>query len=473
VLGTHHPDRQMRESMTDRWYKADVVFDCPNCGKRSVETLIANASRHNPGGVAEGVRKTVAPLTCRVCNKPAPGGQQFQIGMNDLKPEDVSKLNLKLPEIPAFPAEKPCPCGLHGKTYGECCSGKGHHAMGNAMLLGSTPIIVPGARTHISSSVVMGDTRFRPLWNRLFYSPQEQPFHQFLDGLVVDTMGKEWFEQQLTLPYDKQNAIVRWRSSTISLLKKPGDADDAISTGHTLTGPAKAYLCLGYDLYWLQLVHKLPESLVKRLKEFQPFQGARYEILIAAVFARAGFDIDWIDDTKATGKHPEFIATHRQTQQKVGVETKSRKRQGSYNFAGTVSPETHLKGDVFGLYETAIKQSPQGGLPFLIFIDANVPDTIPAGIPGYSDFSIDAVPWMKEIRDGLVAIWQASEQASSESAVFVTNLAFYYGSNDEPSPAGMGSFFPSLKPQVPIVNEPMIQDLIYCLKFYAEVPRQI
>ena len=191
------------------------------------------------------------------------------------------------------------------------------------------------------------------------------------------------------------------------------------------------------------------------------------------MFARAGFDIDWIDDTKATGKHPEFIATHRQTQQKVGVETKSRKRQGSYNFAGTVSPETHLKGDVFGLYETAIKQSPQGGLPFLIFIDANVPDTIPAGIPGYSDFSIDAVPWMKEIRDGLVAIWQASEQASSESAVFVTNLAFYYGSNDEPSPNGMGSFFPSLKPQVPIVNEPMIQDLIYCLKFYAEVPRQI
>ena len=142
------------------------------------------------------------------------------------------------------------------------------------------------------------------------------------------------------------------------------------------------------------------------------------------MFARAGFDIDWIDDTKATGKHPEFIATHRQTQQKVGVETKSRKRQGSYNFAGTVSPETHLKGDVFGLYETATKQSPQGGLPFLIFIDANVPDTIPAGTPGYSDFPVDAVPWMKEIRDGLVAIWQASEQPSSESAVFVTDPRF-------------------------------------------------
>ena len=74
---------------------------------------------------------------------------------------------------------------------------------------------------------------------------------------------------------------------------------------------------------------------------------------------------------------------------------------------------------------------------------------------------------MKEIRDGLVAIWPASEQASSESAVFVTNLAFYYGSNDEPSPAGMGSFFPSFKRRSDW-NEPMTQDLIYCLKFYAE-----
>ena len=103
--------------------------------------------------------------------------------------------------------------------------------------------------------------------------------------------------------------------------------------GHTLTGPAKAHLCFSYDLYWLPLVNKLPLSLITRLKQFQAFQGARYEILIAAVFARAGFDIEWIDDVKAKGKHPEFIATHRQTKKKVGVETKSRKRQGSYNFA--------------------------------------------------------------------------------------------------------------------------------------------
>ena len=458
--------------MTDRWYKADVVFGCPSCGRRSCEPIIANASRDNPGGVMGQIAKLVKPLICYLCKKPAPEGTRFDIGMNDLTPDDVSKLKLNMPEIPPFPADKPCPCGLHGKLYGECCKGKGRHALGNSMLLGSTPIIVPGARTHILSSTVMGDTRFRVLWNKLFHSPQKETFHEFLDGLVLTTLGKNWFDEQLARPVEKQNAIVRWRSALLSLLKKPGDASDALNTGHTLTGPVKAYLGFAYDLYWLQLVNKLPETLITRLKS-PGYQGARYEVLIAAVFARAGFDIEWIDDKKATGKHPEFIATHKRTGKRVGVETKSRKRPGTYDFRGSVSPETHLKGDVFGLYETAVKQAPQEGMPFLIFIDANVPATVAPGVPPHGDLPVDNFPWMKAIRDGLVDLWQATEQPSAESAVFITNFAFYYGDDDEPSPVGMGSFFPSLNPRVPIVDEPMIQDLLHCVQLYAEVPRQI
>jgi len=42
----------------------------------------------------------------------------------------------------------------------------------------------------------MGDTRFRIYGNEVWHSPQEQTFHQFLDGLVGKTLGKDWFEQQ-------------------------------------------------------------------------------------------------------------------------------------------------------------------------------------------------------------------------------------------------------------------------------------
>ena len=217
------------------------------------------------------------------------------------------------------------------------------------MLRGTAPRLVSGALSQIQSSMVQGDTRFRIVWNKVWHYPQHETFHQFLDALVVGTLGKEWFEEQLLLPLKNQNAIVRWRTAMVELLRRPGDADDGVSTGHTLTGPAKAYQCFGYDLYWLQLVHKLPDSVIERLKDFGAFQGARYEVLIAAIFARAGFEVEWIDDNKASGKHPEFIATHKVTGKKVGVETKSRQRPGAMNYIGTVSPETHLKGDREGV----------------------------------------------------------------------------------------------------------------------------
>lgn len=390
-----------------------------------------------------------------------------------LRLHPIRSAALAVPPISSFDSAKPCPCGLHGKFYGACCRDKGIHAPGNEMLRGTKPKWVAGALAEIQSSMVQGDTRFRFIWNKLWQYPQHETFHQFLDALVVGTLGKEWFEQQLLLPLKNQSAIVKWRTAMLELLRRPPDADDGVSTGHTLTGPAKAYQCFAYDLYWLQLFHRLPETLIARLKDFRAFQGARYEVLVAAVFARAGFDIEWIDDDAAPKKHPEFIATHRRTRKEVGVETKSRQRPGAMNYIGTFSRETHLKGDVFDLYDKAVQQAPEGELPFLIFIDANVPDSPEKGLPSYSDIPVDDVSWMKEIRDRLVEIWNAAPGPTPESAVFITNMAYYYGDNENPSPGGMGSFFPSINPRVSLLEDPIVSDILYCLQTYDTVPRQI
>ena len=112
------------------------------------------------------------------------------------------------------------------------------------------------------------------------------------------------------------------------------------------------------------------------------------------------------------------------------------------NYIGTFSRETHLRGAVFDLYDKAVQQVPEGELPFLIFIDANVPDSPEKGLPSYSDIPVDTVSWMKEIRDWLLGIWNAATEPTHESAVLITNLAYYYGDKDQPSPGGMGSFFP-------------------------------
>ena len=61
---------------------------------------------------------------------------------------------LAMQSIPPFDPAKPCPCGLHGKSYGDCCKDKGIHALGNEMLRGTFPKTVPGALTQIQSSMV-------------------------------------------------------------------------------------------------------------------------------------------------------------------------------------------------------------------------------------------------------------------------------------------------------------------------------
>jgi len=98
---------------------------------------------------------------------------------------------LAMPSIPPFDPAKPCPCGLHGKSYGHCCKDKGIHVLGNEMLRGTAPRMVPGALSQIQSSMIKDDTRFRIVWNTLWHYPQHETFHQFLDALVVGTLGKE------------------------------------------------------------------------------------------------------------------------------------------------------------------------------------------------------------------------------------------------------------------------------------------
>ena len=80
---------------------------------------------------------------------------------------------------------------------------------------------------------------------------------------------------------------------------------------------------------------------------------------------------------------------------------------------------------------------------------------------------------MVAIRDRLVAIWNEAAGPSPESGVMITNFAFYYGDKDSPSPMGMGAFFPSLRPRVSVLGDPMMADLEYCLRSYDTVPRQL
>jgi hypothetical protein len=56
------------------------------------------------------------------------------------------------------------------------------------------------------------------------------------------------------------------------------------------TGPAQELLALAYDIYCLLQGDRLDWEVRDRLRTDDRFQGARYELAVAAIFIRSGFD---------------------------------------------------------------------------------------------------------------------------------------------------------------------------------------
>jgi len=75
-----------------------------------------------------------------------------------------------------------------------------------------------------------------------------------------------------------------------------------------------AYYWLAYDLYTIDHnAHndraRLPEDVLRRLKSASEFSSARHEILVAAIFLRGGYTIQWEDERDRSMSHCEFEAT--------------------------------------------------------------------------------------------------------------------------------------------------------------------
>jgi hypothetical protein len=87
---------------------------------------------------------------------------------------------------------------------------------------------------------------------------------------------------------------------------------------------------LAWDVATLIHAGEPPDELIDRLRDRDNFQGARYELAIAAIIARLECSITWLDADPGlrTVKHVEFEATHRPTGQTFAVEAKSRHPSG-------------------------------------------------------------------------------------------------------------------------------------------------
>ena len=71
-------------------------------------------------------------------------------------------------------------------------------------------------------------------------------------------------------------------------------------------GLVSAYMTLAYDLFVVRNNIPFQERIVERLRRREHFAGVRYELLVAAIFARAGFQVD-PDDESGLSKSPDFV----------------------------------------------------------------------------------------------------------------------------------------------------------------------
>jgi hypothetical protein len=200
------------------------------------------------------------------------------------------------------------------------------------------------------------------------WMPFNHPFDPYLEEFMKLRMGAKWGTEEIARPWQSRHPLLQWyeafcREHNANLLGN-GQASTWEASGF-----GSAYLWTAWDLWTLAQVGSLPDEKVARLKIKRQFQGTRYELYVAAAFARAGFHVDWIDETDPTRKHSDFVATHTATGHKYSVEVKSRHRPGVLGQSRLRDTASETAIEIQHLLKDALSKS--ADFPRIVVLDLN------------------------------------------------------------------------------------------------------
>lgn len=358
----------------------------------------------------------------------------------------------------------PCPCGS-GKKYKKCCLNKSKQTFFSPAFASQNQL---EPHLHLVKSVIWKGYRWRALWNRLYPCPEKQSFHEFIIGLLKSTFGQTWFSLQTGVPNGEKHILIHWLKAYDDWKRVHQTADykiDEYSWGAEPSGEVMALHAFAYDLFCLQAVNRLPNFLVKRLKNRNEFQGARYEVAVAAIIARAGFEITFLDYEIKTRKHCEFIAKNKFSGEEIGVEAKSRRRKGVLHEKGQLDTSSIIKGDIQSLFENACSQKPDD-IPYFIFIDLNVLPT--PNIP------FEKKPWLNDIKMMKDKYGVASEgNPDIYNALIFTNFCHYYEGNTNIASSTEYLTIISFYPTNPLKDRTVMDEILESLKRYSYIPEEV
>jgi hypothetical protein len=305
----------------------------------------------------------------------------------------------------------------------------------------------------------LGPIKLRFIWNKVYQRPADEHLHEFLIHILRWTLGEKWYQEQEGKPDEEKHVIMRWIDSRHEFLTKIQHLNLTARDRVTPSGEFRELIALAADMYYLQLVNELPGTLKDRLRGYDEFQGARYEIAVAASLVRAGFEIEWVKAPKGQ-KHHEFNATHKVTGEVVAIEAKSRRRPGTLHQKGERPDFTAVRADIFSLYNQAMGQHPKDR-PFGVFIDVNVPHQTNRPLPDRD--------WINNLRQKLAEEKEALFGAVSPNFLAVTNSAWHYEAKSEAAP---GEYMLVIAPNPPFrFNNPLTLEAVNrALSIFSDIP---
>ena len=231
--------------------------------------------------------------------------------------------------------------------------------------------------------------------NRFLSSSKWRTFHDFLGDYIKSALGGNWGNAEIAKPLGERHPVMVWYHYVCQFQREQNFVPGKINSG-ACTGAVSAYLHLAYDLYALDHNAELQTKLLNRLKDRDNFSGARYEIVVAATLIRAGFQVEFEDETDRQETHCEYVVTYRETGKKFSVEVKC-------SDAGVARVTRQL---FRALHKQALH-------PRIVFIDLNTIDSVA------STRSVELMPYaLRRIRRFEA---DPAARALAPAYVFLTN----------------------------------------------------
>ncbi len=259
----------------------------------------------------------------------------------------------------------PCPCGS-GKKYKRCHGSDRHTTLINAVAQkayqkAKVEKIQRERQQGLGRPIISAEFqgyRLVAVKNRLMYSKGWKTFHDFLFDYIKAALGTDWGNTELSKPLQQRHPILVWYHLLCEFQKSHFTEQGRVNTA-PMTGATAAYLHLAYDLYALDHNAELQAKLVQRLRNHDNFEGARYEVFVAASLIRAGFEIAFENEDDRSTSHCEFTAMFKRTRRQFSVEAKHRQENTKFRLGRQLNR---------ALFKDANHAR-------IVFLDINVPDT--------------------------------------------------------------------------------------------------